>query len=200
MVRPPDSPEDVAGLPSDVALAHAFVNSLDLRAYRVHGRRMQNSDAWPTPQALERWLREHGLLGGAESGATADLDRARYLRSVLRDSTRQAPTGGDAQADGATMLTAFPLLASVGPGTGVRLVPPGEGVDAALGRVLITAIELSARGLWARMRMCPAPDCQWVFFDRSRPGKGRWCSPELCGNRMKIRAHRQRQATEAPGS
>jgi predicted RNA-binding Zn ribbon-like protein len=198
VVLPPENPEDVAGLPPDVAVAHAFVNTLDLRTFRVHGRQMQRSDAWETPQALGRWLREHQLLAGAGSVTTADLDHARRLRAVLRDSTRQLPPG-DAAAGGhdVTALGGFPLLASAGPGTGVRLAPrAGGGVAAALGGVLITAAELTARGLWARMKMCPAADCQWVFFDHSRPGRGRWCSPDLCGNRLKVRAHRQRQGSE----
>jgi len=197
---PPAGPDDVAGLPADVALAHAFVNSLDLRAYRVHGRRMQSSDAWDTPQALGRWLREHRLLTGEAPVSAADLSHARRLRVVLRDSTRQPPPGDAAGRadDVATTLTGFPLLASAGPGTGIRLTSPGQGVDAALARILITAVNLSARGLWARLKMCPATDCQWIFFDRSRPGRGRWCSPDLCGNRLKKRSYRQRQGPD-PG-
>jgi predicted RNA-binding Zn ribbon-like protein len=209
---PPAGPGDVAGLPADVALVHAFINTLDLRGYRVHGRQMHGGDAWDTPQALAGWLREHRLLTGDAPVTAADLDHARRLRAVLRDSTRQPPLGR--AGDVTTTLTGFPLVASAGPGTGIRLTPPGEGADAALTRVLITAAELSARGLWARLKMCPAIDCQWIFFDRSRPGRGRWCSPDLCGNRLKKRAQRQRQgrhrtaggqriiaeATQAPGT
>jgi predicted RNA-binding Zn ribbon-like protein len=197
---PPAGPDDVAGLPADVALAHAFVNSLDLRAYRVHGRQMQSSDAWDAPQALGLWLREHRLLTGEAPVSATDLSRARRLRVVLRDSTRQSPPGdavGRAHDVTAT-LTGFPLLASAGADTGIRLTSPGQGVDAALGRILITAVDLSARGLWARLKMCPATDCQWIFFDRSRPGRGRWCSPDLCGNRLKKRSYRQRQGRD-PG-
>jgi len=191
---PPAGPDDVAGLPADVALVHAFVNTLDLRAYRVHGRQLQSSDAWDTPQALGRWLRGHRLLTGDAPVNAADLDHARYLRAALRDSTRQPRRGQAAsRADDVTMLTGFPLLATAGPDTGIRLTSPGQGGDAALTRILITAAELSACGLWARLKMCPATDCQWIFFDRSRPGRGRWCSPDLCGNRLKKRAHRQRQ-------
>ena len=150
---------------------------------------------------LAGWLREHRLLTGDAPVTAADLDNARRLRAVLRDSTRQ-PQPGQATGragDVTTTLTAFPLLASAGPGTGIRLTPPGEGADAALTRVLITAAELSVRGLWARLKMCPATDCQWIFFDRSRPGRGRWCSPDLCGNRQKKRAQRQRQGQGHPG-
>ncbi|MFI0451870.1 CGNR zinc finger domain-containing protein [Actinomadura sp. 6N118] len=249
---PPADPEDVTGLPADVALVHAFVNTLDLREYRVHGQRMRSHDAWESPEALERWLREHQLLttqgpadahDAADAADAADLERAQRLRSILRDSTRQSTPGGTTPPDDASpqddtspqdgaspqddasppdnasppddtwpqddaspqdgtsqlflgngaLLTEFPLIASAGQGTGIRLVPADTGVSAALTRVLITAVELSARGLWARLKMCPADDCQWIFFDRSRPGRGRWCSPQLCGNRVKIRAYRQRR-------
>jgi hypothetical protein len=91
VVLPPENPEDVTGMPPDVAVAHAFLNTLDLRAYRVHGRRMQGSDAWDTPPALGRWLHEHGLLAATDSVTAADLDQARHLRAVLRDRTRQLP-------------------------------------------------------------------------------------------------------------
>lgn len=200
MVLPPASPEDVAGLPADVALAHAFVNTLDLREYRVHGRRMLSGDTWDGPEALGRWLREHRLLTSEGPISAAELERALRLRMVLRESTRQPlPCDATGQSDGApTTLTGFPLLAATGAGIGVRLTPAGSGVDAALSRVLISAVDLSARGLWARMKMCLATDCQWIFFDRSRPGRGRWCSPELCGNRMKTRSYRQRQGSHGP--
>jgi predicted RNA-binding Zn ribbon-like protein len=195
---PPTGPDDVGGLAPEVALVHAFVNTLDLRAYRVHGRQMHGSDAWDSPQALGRWLYEHSLLTGEAPVSAVGLGHARLLRAVLRDSTRQLPPDGAAYRadDVTTRLTGFPLLASAGPGTGIRLISSGEGADAALGRILITAVDLSARGLWARLKMCPASDCQWIFFDRSRPGRGRWCSPDLCGNRLKKRAYRQRQGPD----
>lgn len=60
------------------------------------------------------------------------------------------------------------------------------------------AVTATADGSWRRLRMCPAPDCQWVFYDRSRPGRARWCSPRLCGNRMKTQAYRRRGPAETP--
>ncbi|WP_425288558.1 CGNR zinc finger domain-containing protein [Streptomyces melanosporofaciens] len=43
--------------------------------------------------------------------------------------------------------------------------------------------------------MCP-PDCQWVHYDNSRPGRARWCSPQLCGNRTKTQAYRPADRAE----
>jgi predicted RNA-binding Zn ribbon-like protein len=31
-----------------------------------------------------------------------------------------------------------------------------------------------------------------VFFDESRSNNRRWCSMQRCGNRSKVRAHRER--------
>ena len=44
----------------------------------------------------------------------------------------------------------------------------------------------------ARLKRCVA--CPWLFLDRSRNGSRRWCSMEHCGNRAKVRAHRERAA------
>ena len=38
----------------------------------------------------------------------------------------------------------------------------------------------------SRLRICSADDCGWVFLDRSKAGKRRWCSMRDCGNRDKV--------------
>jgi predicted RNA-binding Zn ribbon-like protein len=45
-----------------------------------------------------------------------------------------------------------------------------------------------------RIRACDADDCRMVFHDESRTNNRRWCSMEHCGNRAKVRAHRERAA------
>lgn len=42
------------------------------------------------------------------------------------------------------------------------------------------------------VRFCAAPDCQWLFLDRSRNRSRRWCDMASCGNRAKARRHYQR--------
>ena len=55
-------------------------------------------------------------------------------------------------------------------------------------------------GTWSRLKVCAADDCRWIFYDRTKPGRGRWCEPELCGNRVKTRAYRERRRQAAgPG-
>ncbi|MBA3584454.1 MAG: CGNR zinc finger domain-containing protein, partial [Gemmatimonadetes bacterium] len=45
------------------------------------------------------------------------------------------------------------------------------------------------------VRQCESRDCALLFFDDSRPGKRRWCSPGRCGDRARARAYRARKAS-----
>ncbi len=45
-----------------------------------------------------------------------------------------------------------------------------------------------------RIRECAAVGCGHLYLDTSRSGNRRWCSMQRCGNRAKVRAHRERSA------
>ncbi len=126
----------------------------------------------------------------------ADLDRARELRSLLRDAL--ARTGLDDtlphRADAA--LRAFPVRMRLSATGHVELAPEDDGVPGALATLLTVAVRRGADGSWDRMRACAAPDCRWVFYDDSRNGAGRWCSMSSCGNRAKTTRYRARKARE----
>jgi predicted RNA-binding Zn ribbon-like protein len=67
--------------------------------------------------------------------------------------------------------------------------------------VLAEFLALSASGRLGRLKMCSSKECNWIFFDRSKPGNRRWCSSLLCGNRQKTRDYRKRQkAARLPDS
>jgi predicted RNA-binding Zn ribbon-like protein len=55
------------------------------------------------------------------------------------------------------------------------------------------AYESMVAGTWSRLKVCPADDCQWAFYDHSRNHSRTWCEMEECGNRAKARAWRERQ-------
>jgi predicted RNA-binding Zn ribbon-like protein len=44
-----------------------------------------------------------------------------------------------------------------------------------------------------RVRACANPDCERLFYDDSRPGRRRWCSPDRCGDQARARAYRARR-------
>jgi predicted RNA-binding Zn ribbon-like protein len=38
-----------------------------------------------------------------------------------------------------------------------------------------------------RLRICQGPNCSWVFIDKSKAGRRRWCDMAVCGNAAKFR-------------
>jgi predicted RNA-binding Zn ribbon-like protein len=40
-----------------------------------------------------------------------------------------------------------------------------------------------------RIKMCPGPECGWLFIDETRNARRKWCLMETCGNRAKAARH-----------
>jgi predicted RNA-binding Zn ribbon-like protein len=60
-------------------------------------------------------------------------------------------------------------------------------VEAALGPIALAAVRLFTEGDFARIRECGGHACGWLFYDRSKNNRRRWCEMEVCGNRAKQR-------------
>jgi len=43
-----------------------------------------------------------------------------------------------------------------------------------------------------RIRKCQNPECVLFFYDTSKSGSRRWCSLDICGNKMRMAASRER--------
>jgi len=65
----------------------------------------------------------------------------------------------------------------------VRAAP----VEAALGPIALAAVRLFTQGDFHRIRACGGHACGWLFYDRSKNNRRRWCEMEVCGNRAKQR-------------
>ena len=61
------------------------------------------------------------------------------------------------------------------------------GVDSHIAVVVRSAVELLSSDELARVRVCAADDCDWLFVDESRNGSRRWCDMKVCGNRAKAK-------------
>ncbi len=46
-----------------------------------------------------------------------------------------------------------------------------------------------------RVKICPNPGCNWVFFDTTKGNNRRWCNDLTCGNRDKVRRFRALRKT-----
>ena len=86
-------------------------------------------------------------------------------------------------------------MVEFGPGGEPRLsAASSSGASAVLARLLAVIARADAEGTWERLKVCPADDCLWAFYDFSRNHSRSWCDMRVCGNRAKARAFRSRQA------
>jgi predicted RNA-binding Zn ribbon-like protein len=168
---------------TDLRLIEEFLNTLDERTFRRHGVAHAGGDRLTGPAACKAWLHEHGLIAGGTTVTGDDLAAVVRLRTALRRTLAGEPG-----------TAAFPLeLRQAAGGLTVAATGP-QGLTA----IVETVAAALLRGEWARLKMCAAPDCRWVFHDTSRGGAGRWCSMAVCGNRSKTRAYRRGHAA-GPG-
>ncbi len=58
--------------------------------------------------------------------------------------------------------------------------------------VLMAMTAAMSEGTWSRLKVCADDECQWAFYDNSRARTGKWCTMEVCGNRAKQKAWRDR--------
>lgn len=180
---------------TDLALLVDLLNTLDLRTYGAAAGVLQR-DQLSTPQALHRWLVERGELGAEAVVGEADWKQVLRVREGVRSViSKPAASGGASSFEEPSISLAVRIDATAGP----ALECHGVGTSRALGRILGLAAAAGIDGTWGRMKICAAPDCGRVFYDSSKNRSGRWCSPKVCGNRMKTRSYRRRRAHDPGG-
>ncbi|WP_033400982.1 CGNR zinc finger domain-containing protein [Actinokineospora enzanensis] len=130
----------------------------------------QGTDVLDDPVTWHAWLGRHQL--DDEDGPLVRAVRD-GLRSTVGATQASAPPTGSARVE---VVNGLPTLVAT----------------AVTGAVLAAATRMAVRGDWARLKICPADECQWAFFDRSRNRSRTWCSMSVCGNREKARAWRER--------
>jgi predicted RNA-binding Zn ribbon-like protein len=175
--------------PGELELVRRFVNTRDIE---------EASDELHSPDALLTWFAGVDLLDDEAAADEEDLERVLALREGIR-ALLLANNGEETEtvlirelnrAIGSVRLTV--RFDEDGEAT---LVPESPGVSAALGRILTTVVQAMDEGSWGRLKACPNDACQWAFYDHSKNRSGKWCTMEVCGNRMKARTFRQRQAS-----
>jgi len=176
-----------------------FVNTVDNRPTE------RAQDLLETYADLALWSRQSGLLTSREERALVGrarrapdnalkvLERARFLREALfAVFSRDNPSALDDLRKALPTAYRHPVLRS---GQGHELVweDDPKALDRTLGPVLRSAIELLTSKDLARVRVCGADTCDWLFLDESRSRSRQWCNMAVCGNRAKARRFYQRQ-------
>ncbi len=145
-----------------IELVLAFLNTTDAET---------GTDVLDAPDSWRRWCSERRLTRVPDAGAAR----------TVRDAMRAAVTVGQGPD-----VEAWPTEVVLRGG-----VPALVGTDA-LSTVLTAAVHLVHLGHWDRIKICPADDCLWAFYDRSRNRSRTWCSMQVCGNRKTARSWRER--------
>ena len=172
-----------------------------------HLRRWEHLLAWaehagvidaPCRRALER---------GGEHAGEETLSRALELREAIYALFRAVIASQGAPASSLQPLNR--ILSEAMAAAGIR--PAAEGFtwgwpdDEPQPMRILWAIARSAAELLTgpdlgRVKFCPGEGCGWLFLDKTRNGKRRWCEMEVCGSRAKMRRYHQRRraAAESP--
>ncbi len=182
--------ESARGLPSH---QNHFVEAGHVLEWLSHAKTLPIEDA--------EWL---GKRAAERPDFAADLlVTAIQLREAIHDVGaalgRRAKPPDAALASLSALHARFVAAAELAPGVlscrwqwQVRASP----VEAALGPVALAAVRLFTEGDFQRLRECEGHACGWLFYDRSKNNRRRWCEMEVCGNRAKQRrlAARRRDA------
>lgn len=73
---------------------------------------------------------------------------------------------------------------------------PEERLESLLWPVARAAAELLTSEDLALVRECAAEDCGWLFLDKTKNHRRRWCDMKTCGNRDKARRYYERMRKE----
>jgi predicted RNA-binding Zn ribbon-like protein len=180
--------------PGELEYVRQFVNTVDLE---------DNEEHLVSTAALASWLADRGLASQGVRATGADLANAIKLREALRgillahNSSPASPQAGETLD--AAVCRARLRLRFDADGT-ARLEPEAGGIDGALGRLLAIVQAAIAQGTWERLKACRWHSCEWAFYDHTKNHSGAWCTMEVCGNRAKARAYRERRAASSAES
>ncbi|WP_324771357.1 CGNR zinc finger domain-containing protein, partial [Streptomyces kunmingensis] len=146
-----------------------------------------------TPELLDDWFVESGMLDLAPGASEVDLSIAVDLRESIYDLVVARMDGRPLPADAVAELnlhaSGMPVTLRLGPDGTTRTGSVPQGL-AALAR---EAVEILGGPDGALLRECARPECTQTYLDRSRGHRREWCAMRTCGNRVKAATYRARQ-------
>ena len=165
----------------------------------------------PDVRALERWLIASGTVTSARAKTTvrswqhsteaaAFLEQLIVFREKLREAVLRIESGSTPSDTFITevnsLLLRYPLAAllhkrdgKVVRETTFELREPTD----VWAPIVDAAANLLAETESSRIRKCES--CVVHFFDTSKKGSRRWCSMNICGNKLKVAAYQRRKRT-----
>jgi predicted RNA-binding Zn ribbon-like protein len=186
----------------DVNLDHVFVcghPALDFAA-TLRARRSARFEMFVTPERLNAWYLESGLVDAITPGEEDDVRAATTVREAVYRLVTDRRLGEDFDREALAVLNGAARKTPATP----QLTPAGRHTEAtpeqALATVARQAVELLSGPDVPLLKECGNPECTRVYIDRSRGMRRQWCGMESCGNKIKAAAYRARKKTAAPAS
>ena len=163
----------------------------------------------PDVRALERWLIASGMMTSPKANAivrgwrhsteaSAFLEQLIAFRERLREAVVRIENGSTPTdaflTEVNSLLLQHPRHTSLHKrdGTVIRetLFQPRKPTDL-WGPIIDATANLLTETESSRIRKCES--CVVHFFDTSKKGSRRWCSMNICGNKLKVAAYQQRK-------
>jgi predicted RNA-binding Zn ribbon-like protein len=181
----------------DVNLDHVFVcgnPALDFAA-TLRARRSTRFEMFVTPERLNAWYLESGVVDTITPAAESDVREAVTVREAVYRLVTDRRLGEEFDRQALAVLNGAARRTPATP----QLAPGGrhtEGTpEQALASVARQAVELLSGPDVPLLKECGNPECTRVYIDRSRGMRRQWCGMESCGNRIKAAAYRARKKT-----
>ena len=165
---------------------------LDLLSTLSGRYRDEQVDDIGTAEGLRAWLREFDLEP-AGAVTAEDVEHAAQTREALHRLAVAAvrnvrPSAADVRRINDALERDEGLQVAAAR-TGLRPRRPGSVADAVARLARQAVVDLGGRGA-GTLRACGDDTCSSIFLDHT--GRRRWCTDLSCGNRSRVRAHRQR--------
>ncbi len=177
----------------------AGAESLDFASTGPVGQSPELRETLHSPHDLGAWLAARVPTLRADDVTERDLADALILRGALARLYTAAADGEAAAPDDVDTLNLFAATPDIPPAlAGGRRQAGTARIRAAQALSMLARDAIAALGApEGRIRRCDADDCRIVYRDESRTNSRRWCSMQRCGNRAKVRAHRERARRRA---
>ncbi len=185
---------------------HPALDFLNTVKYRGQ---VDPQDRLETVADVVEWSRVAGLLSDAEAGKLSRPSRCsavtdRLLREIcdFREEVRllfetsriSGKRFRQAASHVENVIRAFRPVASISSETGgLTWRVPVRTVDHVKDRIVESVIELLSHRSDLNIKTCCGDDCDWLFIDRSRPGRRQWCDTRVCGNIARVRRFREKR-------
>ncbi|MFI8454685.1 CGNR zinc finger domain-containing protein [Kitasatospora sp. NPDC085464] len=178
-------------------LDHVFVcghPALDFAA-TLRARRSTRFEMFVTPERLNAWYLDCGLVDTITPGDEQDVREAQTVREAVYRLVTSRLAEEDFDREALAVLNAAARRTPVTP----QLTMAGRHNEATPGQALATvarhAVELLSGPDVPLLKECGNPECTRVYIDRSRGMRRQWCGMESCGNKIKAAAYRARKKT-----